>query len=38
MGLITPKKMKVIIKQVDLYPEGLSVGSASFCTRSEGKA
>lgn len=37
-GFITPKKMKVIIKEVDLYAEGLSVGSASFCTRSKGKA
>lgn len=37
MGLITPKKIKAIIKEVDLYPEGLLINDASFCMRSEGK-
>lgn len=37
MGLITPRKMKAVIKEVDLYPEGPPINDASFSTRSEGK-
>lgn len=36
-GLDHTQKMKAIIKQVDLYPEGLPINDASFCMRSEGK-
>jgi len=30
MGLIAPKEIKVIIKEVDLYPEGVPTTNASF--------
>lgn len=36
MGLITLRKMKAIIKEADLYPEGLHINDVSFCMRSEG--
>lgn len=37
MGLITPREIKVIIKEVGLYPEGVLITDASFYMRSGGK-